>query len=135
MKPEKGMLPEAKFSSFLKKIPQSGNQISHVDKIISLDKNVLGLSLNNSSDLRNSAKQTANNDTTNFSQAMNTNLRGSEINNNINLNKEQKIKEEIDPHTNEIQYLEREISYEEEMKLKKALMNHFIFQDMTEEIM
>jgi hypothetical protein len=47
-------------------------------------------------------------------------------NNNCNKN---------DSYNNNCQYFEREITTEEENKIKDALSNHFIFQDMNEDIM
>jgi hypothetical protein len=48
-----------------------------------------------------------------------------------------KIKKEDENENieNDIQYFEREISIEEEANLRNALMNHFMFQDLNEEIM
>ena len=75
----------------------------------------------NLSDIQNSGKQTGND----FSHGLNK-----ESQDFSNKNKNE------DPNNqNEIQYFEREISYEEETKLKNALTNHFIFQDLNEEIM
>lgn len=125
-------MPDATFSSFLKNIPHAEKGINHVDKIVSSDKNISSIDINNSSDLQNSGKQTGQNDTNNIQQVVNINARNSEVTNSI---QDPKKKEDFEGHTNDIQYLEREISYEEETKLKNALMNHFIFQDLTEEIM
>lgn len=120
------MHPELKFSSFLKKIPQN-NKENPIDKIIQ-EKPINNHHDFNTSDVYNSGKQTGNEVTiaaggkdklTDFNQE----------------STQAKKKDEHENPANEIQYFEREISIEEESRLRSALTNHFMFQDLNEEIM
>jgi len=119
MKSAKRLNPEIKFSSFLKKIPQNSKD-NPIDKILT-NKIVNDFS---NTEIRNSHKQTGNDNN------ILTKEKIEELNNNTEA---MKIEEVENP--NEIQFFEREISYEEEANLRKALTNHFIFQELNEEIM
>ena len=91
-------------------MPQ-GSLDNPIDKIISSDKNI--------DNICGSDNQT------------NDNTNGHDISpSKLKENKDgQENKKSDTDNNNDIQYLEREISFEEETKLKNALSNHFIFQD------
>ena len=111
--------PEVKFSNFLKKIPANAN--NPIDKIIQ--------------------EQPENNNDINISDVQgdkqiwneNTKVDKEKIA-DFNVYEVKNFNEVVD-NPNEILYFEREISTEEEAKLRSALINHFIFQDLNEEIM
>lgn len=120
MKSTKGLNPEVKFSSFLKKIPQTGNGNNNaIDKIIQLkNTNLDGLN-----SLQNTENQTGNDPNSTVKEKF------------VEFNNTEILKKECLENQNEVQYYEREISADEELKLRTALTNHFMFQDLNEEIM
>ena len=120
MKSAIALNPEIKFSSFLKKIPKNVN--NPIDKIIQ-EKNNKNVNDNINSDKQNSEKLLGDKHTN-----VGKEILGESINNGA-------VKDKETDNPNEFQYFEREISTEEEAKLRSALTNHFIFQDLTGEIM
>ncbi len=115
----KGLDPEMKFSSFLKKIPQNGKDNNKtIDKILHVKKS--------NPDCLNSQ--------------LNSGQTGNDANNSLKdklfeCNNMEPLKEECEINQNDVQYYEREISSEEELNLRTALSNHFMFRDLNEEIM
>ncbi len=118
-----------KFSSFLKNVPpgQVENQIDVYinNKVECKNSN----SLINSLSLHHS-KIDYNTNFSNKKEILNK-LNSDKI--VINLDTTNQIK--TTNENNEMQYYEREISIDEENKLKTALSKHFIFQDLNEDIM
>ena len=120
VKSTRGLNPDVKFSSFLKKIPQNEkNSNNAIDKIIQPK--------SSNKDCLNSEKNTGN------QIGIDPNIvlkeKFGEFNN------EEIKKQECVENQNDVQYYEREISIEEESKLRTALTNHFMFQELNEDIM
>ena len=71
-------------------------------------------------------------------QVNNTNVANSktEIINKINNSGKDKAPYEDNQYnSNDIQYYEREITLDEELKIKNSLANHFIFQDLNDDVL
>lgn len=135
--------PEIKFSSFLNKNEDNNQDCQLENQIENL--------LNCKNEMKNSTafmhSGVSNNlmqkiyMQTNFSSNIkdsNHYLNSEKINNNNNLNKNKNSDKNVisnSSNNNDLQYFEREISLEEEIKLKTSLSKHFIFQDLKDEIM
>lgn len=123
MKSNSFLNPKFKLSSFPKRISSNANNA--IDKIIQEKPKTINDNNNhNISDIQSSEKQTLNE----LINVAKDKIVG--INNN-----EAKKENEFSENEINVKYLaEREISADEEAKLRSALTNHFIFQDLNEEI-
>lgn len=104
----------------MKKIPQSGKENDNaIDKIIQQK--------NSNHDCLHSEQNTRDQTGYDINSASKEKL--------VEFNNVELQKKDSNDNQHDVQYYEREISVEEELKLRTALTNHFLFQDLNEDIM
>lgn len=116
------MDPDIKFSSYLKNVP--GQIENQIDRYLNSKNDITKTNSFYHSELSG--------------QVNNTNVANSktEIINKINNSGKDKAPYEDNQYnSNDIQYYEREITLDEELKIKNSLANHFIFQDLNDDVL